>query len=173
MTEPIDELSLARIGREIAQRGWHFETLADSETAPPATYTVGLGESFGNPELILIGLPPELARTVLTKMAEQIRDGQAYVPGRRYSGILDKFDVLIGAVHATQAERRLPLAAAWYATRPEPQPLRAIQIFFPDRAGHFPGDPASDLQAASIQPSLEHEAPGVEAAPKIDRRDFN
>jgi hypothetical protein len=56
----------------------------DPAPGPPFAYTVGRsGAHFGQPELVVFGLDPDTAQTILNDLAERVRGGQRLHAGQR------------------------------------------------------------------------------------------
>ena len=80
-----------RVAQTIRRRGWYIQyvlscrrTTADGDgrhlEGPPFGYTVGLF-GMGHAELLVVGIPPIIASSVLDTLGERIRAGADIVPG--------------------------------------------------------------------------------------------
>lgn len=115
----------------IAEHGWMvqgvFPTKYDTEA--PFAYTVGLTVA-GLPELVISGLPADLAQQLLNSAAKASL-GTRLHPGQ----ILDN----IASVPFRIVEA--PTAAVNMARHLYPgREVRALQLVWPDKDGNYPGD---------------------------------
>src|SRR3546814_5333971 len=63
----------------ILQRfGWAVQGV---EASTPWTYTIGLTERFGHPELVLAGIDISLAMNILNALADRVAGGEQLRPG--------------------------------------------------------------------------------------------
>ena len=82
----------ARMADAVRRHGWLIQYVGGEECSkpgcdcptsdgPPFAYTVGL---FGlaHPELLIFGVPPEIAAGVLNDLGERVRKGEALLPGQ-------------------------------------------------------------------------------------------
>lgn len=115
----------------IAEHGWMvqgvFPRAGDEGT--PFSYTVGL-TAAGLPELVISGLPAELAGELLNTAAHQSLTTE-FTAGQV---LTDAASVPLRVVEAPAAEVNV-------AHRLYPGSVRALQLVWPDAAGVFPGDP--------------------------------
>jgi len=63
----------------IASDGWAWIGDTGDASYPLYVYTVGLTATFGHPELVLIGLAPDLARQLIANAVKLIRDGERFI----------------------------------------------------------------------------------------------
>ncbi len=66
----------SKIEGDIAEYG--FSTISVVGEGRSFSYTVGLHKSYGHPEMIIFGLPPELAAGVLSDVARRAKDGNPF-----------------------------------------------------------------------------------------------
>jgi hypothetical protein len=130
--------------------GWSVTHVlpTDDEPASPFSYTVGL-TPWGSPELVIAGLPPEIAHALLNDLAARVFDQAArFTHGQRIPDLLAGYDAIIREGQATAA--LLPGAAhARYGAAN----VRLQQVVWPDPLGHFPWDPQYTLDPLA-QPLL-------------------
>jgi len=110
---------------------------------PSFAYSRGLGATASHPELVMVGMAPEVVSFVLNELCSQIVAGARVVrPGDEIDGVL--------AEPYTLRVRECPehLVAETYQDRENP--AGALQVLLPDKAGRFPGDP-------DVDPDLERE----------------
>jgi len=101
------------------------------------TYTIGLTESFGDPELVVTGLDAEHSVFLIDGLAERIKDGERFDSGETS---LCGVPLRIGPVHPTQwIHGRFNSWLEFYDDEPRPQP-DAVQILWPNDDDVFPPD---------------------------------
>jgi hypothetical protein len=110
----------------ITRFGWAVVPVGDGSRA--WAYTIGLVE-VNHPELVVMGMPPERAGTLLNSLAARIREGSEFLDGER---------VAVGTEHyriAPVSDRhfmngRLGMWVNYYGAlgppRPEPRALEVV-----------------------------------------------
>ena len=115
--------------------------MEDDEHAP-FTYSIGIEQSLGMPELIVIGLKSNVAHSAINECYRQMKEGGAIAPGARVAGLLGGgFECLIGEATSEKVSDYMHWASWLY----KGQPFRAYQLIWPSTTGEFPWEPgASD-----------------------------
>ena len=144
----------AKAVADIREHGWHVvsvrhgihshETPGPWSDHPPAqaaydaqfTYTVGLTETFGHPEVILLGTWQH-AHPFLNAVGDLVGEGRRFAPGVTSDEVLDEFTVRFDPVSDSCRTELLTLAD-WAAGR---KPFDALQLVLPDTSGRWPEDP--------------------------------
>lgn len=137
---PNVEEILERVADAIMRVGWFAVGVhpgPDDDPTPQFTYSIGLWE-YGHPEVIIVGLHPIVAHSVIGTMHERIEADETFRAGERVGGIIDDYDVEFRAVPPDG--RPLNLARRYY----DVDELPALQIVWPDRDGLFPGEEGFD-----------------------------
>jgi hypothetical protein len=123
-------------------------TDGDPDTTIPFAYTVGL-TAHGYPELLIAGLPPEVAHDLLNDLAGRVYDkAEQFGHGQRISDLIAGYDAAI--VQGPATEQLNPGAA--FARYGKDQ-IRLQQVVWPDTVGRFPWEPSYAF-APHIQPLL-------------------
>ncbi|WP_345214515.1 DUF4262 domain-containing protein [Georgenia halophila] len=65
----------------IEEHGWMVQTVEPEPDTVPFAYTVGLTRYHDHPELLVSGLPAEVAGPVLNQMGRQVREGERFTAG--------------------------------------------------------------------------------------------
>lgn len=119
---------------------------------PPFAYTVGLEFLFEHPELLVLGLPPDISGILLNGLADAIQMGKRLRPGEICS--TDEmglgFEVKIGTVLDYHRED-IMLTACWFHGGAQ---FRALQLLWPDQNGRFPDHPKFQQEFILDQPLL-------------------
>ncbi|HKX75856.1 MAG TPA: DUF4262 domain-containing protein [Acidimicrobiia bacterium] len=147
----------ARTTEMIRRHGWFIEYVGGDqcdcpdcagreEDGPPFAYTVGLF-GLGHPELLVFGLGPDAAGTVLNAFGKMIRRGENLVPGQLVS--------LPGGHHQFVVEEvpnpgEIVFGANDFYQRPPEASVPVLQLTYDDGNGVFPWDP--DYPVPEMQP---------------------
>lgn len=120
----------------IAEHGWMIQGIFPSagEEGAPFAYTVGLTVA-GLPELVISGLPADVAHQLLNAAARKSL-AEEFRVGRLVTGVAS---VDFRVVEAPAAEVNM----AWHLY--PGKPVRSLQLVWPDRDGNYPGDPGWSL----------------------------
>ncbi|BBU33385.1 hypothetical protein BTHE68_71190 (plasmid) [Burkholderia sp. THE68] len=125
---------------------------AEPKAKPPTpgfAYTIGLEETYGHPELIVFGLPYEVAHGVLNDLAARIKGKTlALQDGDRDDRTLQGHRVVFRNVRAAFVRKYLRIAHVLS------EDTRALQVVWPDPFGKFPWEDDFDSRYAVAQPSL-------------------
>lgn len=137
---PVDALDeyLAESLRIMMKHGWLVQGVIGSPIDSGAVcwyYTVGL-TGRDHPELMLSGLPSEVATPVINDMARRVfHDGTVYRDGNVVDDIVTGFNVAMRSV--TRFDTFPPsMVRQFFPT----QKIRALQVVLPDAEGRFPWD---------------------------------
>jgi hypothetical protein len=147
----------ARIAESVGRHGWHAIAVEGTQDEPPFSYTIGLCDRLGHPELVVLGLEARVAHGLLADVVSAIRSGRCYGPGESYLDVIQGYSVLFLAVHRTQVLCRLGYALAYYRRLGNRELLRAVQLVWPDQAGRLPTEPGCEV--VSLQPRLDDPVP--------------
>ena len=119
------------------------------------TYTIGLPKTHGWPEIICFGLAGDTAHALLTDAIAEC-ENKAISPsiGLELTKVAKGYKVMIGDASAIPEDYFG--SATWYARRAGTQaPPDRVQLFWPDKAGRFPDDPACSPEVRRMQTPLE------------------
>lgn len=136
----------------IDEYGWsvqHVEA-GESPDEPAFSYTIGLWKGFEHPDLIVVGLPQEIAHGVLNQVGERIRGGEQVSLDEDLDWIgpypIRFRQVMTRASYQEYVGRGLD----YY----EGQPFPLLQLLWTDKERRFPGDPGTTESFNRAQPIL-------------------
>jgi hypothetical protein len=122
------------------------------EPRPAFSYTFGLHNSRGVPELVTCGLPSNVAQSALNSAADLIGEGVDLTQGRQRD-LIGNVEVEFRPVDRKWIEE-LMLSAIWFNGNSE---FKALQLIYPDLENRFPGE--EGFNTYFEQPLLQPGAP--------------
>lgn len=143
---PSPEVVMHTCRESIRNVGWHATGIFEDPGQPPYIYTTGLTATYGHPELVIAGLPPESAHGVLQAAVDRIAEDGPLEDGGYYDRIADGFLVRVRDVAPAFCRLSFAVSNRFYG---KTVPVR--QIVWPDPRGRFPGDPGCDRGMAAAQ----------------------
>jgi hypothetical protein len=120
----------ARVLRAVEQRGFTTVGVLDD---PVFAYTVGLPTAWQHPEIIVFGLPFEVADPLLGDIAARVARGETFRTRRDYYGLLQEYPVRFVPVAPDAMHEHLTVATRYHADGK----LSAMQLVWPDLRGQF------------------------------------
>ena len=141
---------------DIETHGWHVIKVLEGGDEPAFAYTVGLQHSFGHPELVVFGLPLDVAHSILNVAGEAIRHGAQYSVGTPTDAFLeDRLCTFCGV-----PDRQFRNYLGWNLWFYEGPSFSALQIVWADASGQWPWHSAVDAVVRGLQPVLADRAGG-------------
>ncbi|WP_040517447.1 DUF4262 domain-containing protein [Gordonia neofelifaecis] len=137
----------------IADGRWAITGVLGDAARSPMTYTTGLTE-HGRPELVMTGLPPDLAGVLLEHAARSVIADRSFGPGSDVPARLRR-PVRFRAVDVIDSEP-MRLTRIVYGRQ-----FDAVQLVWPDDDGRYPWQPGYSIPT-QVQPLLG--VPVAEAA---------
>lgn len=135
---------------DVAKHGWHCVNVLAEGDDGPFSFTVGLFHTYSHPELIIFGLPSNVAHQVLHIAVEAIRNGQPIDMGQPTDELLEGYSCCFVEVPRHQYAAHVGFAQWFYLGDEFP----VYQVVFPSRDGHFPWHPNSTESFRALQPVL-------------------
>ena len=125
-----------RISDNIQKYGWHcLHVFPTEEDQDKFSYSIGFGESYNAPEILILGQEREKAHALLNVCAQLLKDGHLIVPDVDDSGVLNGgYNVVFRPVRPECVGGYLGTAVRYYQDRP----FTAMVMFLPDRLHRFP-----------------------------------
>ncbi|TPI58743.1 DUF4262 domain-containing protein [Mesorhizobium sp. B3-1-3] len=141
---------------DIEEYGCHILYVLEEDEHPPFAYSVGIEHNFGVPELVVIGLKPDLSLTIINEYCRRVRGGERFSVGARALGFLGGgFDCQFGAVHPDHYLEYFGWDI-WFYDGPD---FRIVQLIFPTTSGIWPWDVEADEWFRERQPLLDTPPP--------------
>ena len=143
------------IHKNIEEYGCSVTSVADPDgNEPPFSYSIGIAKTALAPELIVVGLKPEMGHWLVNEYNRRVKSGERFVPGVLYLGFLQGFAVQFSPVAREHREGYMR-SATWLHQGPE---FEALQLIWPSTSGVWPWDPEADVWLRDNQPLLTGES---------------
>ena len=134
----------------IADFGWHVMLVRADAEGPGFAYSIGLYESFGQPEILIVGLGTETMHWMINEIGGRLKQGERVEAEGRIDWLLEGHDCAMRQVAPAHYRDYLGYARWYY--RGDGFPV--LQCAWPDKAGRFPWEPAFDPALRDRQPDL-------------------
>ncbi len=161
MTEPLKEFTAPtptseydfQLLQKIDEIGWYNIHVSEENDSPAYAFTIGHFQKHHHPEIIVIGLPPQIAHELLNIAAIKIAGAKEEIESyRKYTDFTEGLSVVFVPVGIEHYKEYLGYANWYYASMPTPYP--ALQMVWPDREGIYPWEPGYDKSFLKFQPLL-------------------
>lgn len=140
-----------KVAEDIATHGCHIISVFDPENKHPGfTYSVGIRQTTGAPEAIVIGLPPTLGHALITRYNNRLRQGERFQSDTPYKGFLEGFAIYIEPARQEMLNEYTLGCERYYQNKE----YTVVQLIYPTTKGIWPWqDEAPEVFRAS-QPML-------------------
>ena len=142
---------------DIREYGWHCIGVVGDHKHEPFTYTIGLFQSYGHPELLVYGLPRDIAHSVLAIAAEAAATGTPIDLDKPTDMLLEGYPCVFVPVPLVQYAEHVGFARWYYAGDSFP----VQQVVWPSKDGLFPWHPHASLTLRAMQPVLGQRESGA------------
>lgn len=144
-----------KMKESIVGTGWTAISTSSKEDNITYTYTIGLYETYGIPELVVVGLSQDTACSILVEMVERIEEGERLETMKRYKSRVEEYEddefVLIDVFDSKKEELML-IMEAYYGTNFNE--VKVLQVLWQDDASLYPFQPLCDQEAVRAQQLL-------------------
>jgi len=140
------------IPTNIEKYGCHIMQVKGTSATPGWSYSIGLYDTCGAPEILTIGLPQRAALTAINAAATLCRNGTNLTLSR-HSNLLPNRDCQFLPVAPKWVDHLMGRALWYYEDDPPP----TLQLIYPDLQNRFQSDPAFDPRF--LQHLLQPNAP--------------
>lgn len=126
-----------KVLRNVEEFGWHCTSVYEPEESdsdgPPFSYSVGLYQSFQQPEFIIFGLDSEVAHSIIGICANKFSAGESIVLEQPSYDLIDTFPCVFVKVPRNKYNDYVYSALWYYAEKDFP----LYQIIWPNAHGLF------------------------------------
>jgi hypothetical protein len=143
------------IRKNVREFGWHACMVQAAQGRPNFVYSIGLFRTYRKPEIILFGLPPKVAHTMIWTAADLYKEGSDVRVREPMGDFLEGYPVLFREVHASTYREYFGYGL-WFYDGPA---FPALQCFWPDKKGRFPWEEKTEAEFRALQPDLSQPLP--------------
>ena len=129
MGDPDDKLI-----KDIREFGWHVIKVFSRTGGPDFAYSIGLFETFGHPEILIVGLALDTMHLLINNIAMDVKSGKTFENLRDYDDILDGY---ICTFRVVRTEHYKDLFG-WAISHYQGADIPGMQCVWPDRKNNFP-----------------------------------
>jgi len=135
---------------DIESYGCHIIQVREGNGFPGWSFTVGLGDVLGVPELIVIGLKNNVAHSLLNECNRRLQEGIRLGDGRRERDLLSNVECEFRRVEERWLRQIMGYAVWFYGG----DGFQALQCVYPDLRNRFPWDEGFETSWRDRQPLL-------------------
>lgn len=135
--------------QKIMQHGWTGIGVISTDALPDYVYSIGLSQTLGTPEFIVIGPRVQEAYRWLEALAGGVAVDRQTTSARELRKEFDAEKQMRPLPEAAKKQMMLAMATHYPG-----RPFDALQFCFPDEAGRLPDDPLCDPRFVAVQDPL-------------------
>ena len=128
----VDALEKAVLA-DVAEYGWHAMWIHGSEEGPRFAYSIGFYRTLRAPELIVVGLPQEVAHPILWEAYRRFERGERLGPNDSYEGFVKGYTVTFIEVSDDARDKYFGFANWFYKDQ-----FPALQLVWPAADSRWP-----------------------------------
>lgn len=140
--------------RNIEQFGCSIIHVAPSNIGSRWSYSIGVFDTCGQPEILTVGLLPQTAQFAINRAVALLRSGVDLTAGR-HSGLVGEVDCEFRPIE----EKWVPPLMGWANWYYEQSAFPVLQAIYPDLENRFPWEPGFD--PAFAQPLMQAGTPAT------------
>jgi Domain of unknown function (DUF4262) len=135
----------------IRKFGCHVVNVFDPDGLQPHfSYSIGIQETLSVPEVIVVGLRPEMSQWMVNEYNRRVGTGEHFQRGVLYSGFLEGFEVYVEPTRRKLVAEYTFGCDRYYDNRP----YEVVQIVWPSTAGVWPWRKRANDWFRNNQPML-------------------
>jgi Domain of unknown function (DUF4262) len=145
-----------RVASDVKAHGCHVVSVFDAGgTQPDFSYSIGIADSAGAPDALVIGLGHKLGHAIINRYCRRAMAGERFARGVRHEGFLDDFPVLLEPLRPDRHAEYTLGCARYYRERP----YSVVQIVWPSTRGAWPWQKGASDWLVANQPLLGRKRP--------------
>src|SRR5512146_648443 len=138
-----------RVTDDVREYGCHVISVFDPKGGhPDFSYSIGVQETSGAPEAIVVGLKPSLGGFIINEYNRQIRAGTKFARGQLYPGFLEGFSVYVEPARQKLLSEYTLGCDRYYKGKT----YSVVQIVWPSTSGVWPWEKAASEWFKANQP---------------------
>jgi len=139
-----------KLREDIESYGWQVVKVMEDDKGPGFCYSIGLYQTFRHPEIIILGLKPDLGHVLINNIGEDIKNGKTYQAGQFYRDILVDYKCFMLNASAEYFDEYLGCAQSFYQAKDFP----LLQCVYPTLKGIYPWENDWPKEIRDLQPLL-------------------
>jgi hypothetical protein len=147
----------------IAEYGYATMHVFGDDRSMSWSYSIGMYDTWGQPEIVMTGFPQELATSILGHAAVRNREGRFLTPEQRDPEFIGRFDCIFRPVEDVWIQRLMLYCAWFYGDTSFP----VLQCICTDFENRFPWEPGFDPTWRAKQALLFAGADKTDAEKKL------
>lgn len=152
-----EDKSEQKVLDDIAEFGWHCIRILAEGQHVEYSFTVGLFQTYRHPELIIFGLPPEVAHQILSVAAHEAKRGTPLDLSFPTDSLLHGYSCCFAEVPVWEYCEHVGYCRWYYLGNNFP----LYQIVWPSHSGLFPWHPDASQEFKDAQPVIAQAASGT------------
>ncbi len=145
-----------RVAADIRAYGCHVMSVFDPEgELPTFSYSIGIQETTGAPEAIVLGLKAKLAHALINRYMRACQAGKRFVRGTAYPEFLEGFNVYFEPAKRKLASQYTLGCDRYYGERS----YNVVQMIWPSTTGIWPWETQASEWLRGNQPMLGRKRP--------------
>jgi hypothetical protein len=135
-----------RVVENVKKYGFHVWHVSPSADDDGFSYTVGLFDSYGHPEIVIFGQKVDWRNSMIDFIVEQIVEGKRFGTGELYPDLIEGFQCRFDSITSDRSYRDFLGWDLWYygTAKRLLERVPVLQFVWPDMRGVFPDSPAFD-----------------------------
>ncbi len=135
---------------DIEKYGCHIIHVLEEGQAPGFSYSIGIEQKTGQPEIIVTGLKQELTHFLINDYNSRVKSGEIFKPDKKYQDFLEGFDVIFKPVN----RRHYADYFGWANWLYSGNNFRVMQLIYPSTSGIWPWEPEAPADLIHCIPKL-------------------
>jgi len=132
---------------DVRGHGWHVINVISE---PAFSYSIGLYENYGHPEVIVFGLDLNVMHRMINAIGDQIKEGGSFDDLDESDDVLEGYNVIFRTVEMKHYPEYFGYAHWFYQGDRFP----VLQCIWPDSLHRYPWHPSFNQSLAAHQPVL-------------------
>jgi len=135
-------MSKKSLEENIKKFGWQCQYVFDPNSErEDFSYSIGFEESYGHPEIMIFGLKKETMHSVLSDIADEIKNGKVFEPNKKTLGVLSgDYEVIFKPLLDSYLSEYAGIASDYYSSQ-----FRVYIMLWPDKNNVLPTDNNCEL----------------------------
>ncbi len=123
--------------RDIERYGYRTIFVLGEGDTPPFTYSMGITQTTGRPEIVIVGMEEALSTTLITEYYSRVRTGETFLPNGLYSGFLEGIECAFAPV----SKKHYAAYFEWCRWLYGGDRYEVVQLIYPTPTGIWPDSP--------------------------------